>query len=33
MDWVNLFSWVLPSADRERAEAHRVVGRMVVAII
>jgi hypothetical protein len=32
MDWVNLFSWVLPNADRERAEAHRVVGRMVVAL-
>jgi hypothetical protein len=32
MDWVNLFSWVLPNADRERAEAHRMVGRMVVAL-
>ncbi len=32
MDWVNLFSWILPNADRERAEAHRVVGRMVVAL-
>ncbi|WP_020504018.1 hypothetical protein [Lamprocystis purpurea] len=32
MDWVNLFSWVLPNADRERAEAHRTIGRMVVAL-
>lgn len=32
MDWVNLFSWVLPNADRERVEAHRMVGRMVVAL-
>jgi hypothetical protein len=32
MDWVNLFSWVLPNADRERAEAHRMIGRMVVAL-
>ncbi len=32
MDWVNLFSWVLPNADRERAEAHRMVGRMVTAL-
>ena len=32
MDWVNLFSWVLPNTDRERAEAYRMVGRMVVAL-
>ncbi|WP_295427354.1 hypothetical protein [uncultured Thiodictyon sp.] len=32
MDWVNLFSWVLPNADRERAETHRMVGRMVTAL-
>lgn len=32
MDWVNLFSWVLPNADQDRAEAHRIIGRMVVAL-
>lgn len=32
MDWVNLFSWVLPGADKEYYENHREIGRMVTAI-
>jgi len=32
LDWVNLFSWMLPAADPENSEKHRIVGRMVTAI-
>jgi hypothetical protein len=32
MDWVNLFAWVLPNADKEHTEELRVTGRMVAAI-
>lgn len=32
MDWVNLFSWVLPIADKEHSEEYRKIGRMVTAI-
>ncbi len=32
MDWVNLFSWVLPSADKEHSIENRATGRMVTAI-
>jgi hypothetical protein len=32
MDWVNLFSWVLPNADTEHSEEYRAMGRMVTAI-
>lgn len=32
MDWVNLFSWVLPNADKQHSEEHRKTGRMVTAV-
>jgi hypothetical protein len=32
MDWVNLFSWVLPNSDREHYEEYRAIGRMVTAV-
>lgn len=32
MDWVNLFSWVLPNADKEHSDKYRTIGRMVTAI-
>jgi hypothetical protein len=32
MDWVNLFSWILPKADTESSSQHRLVGRMVTAM-
>jgi len=32
MDWVNLFTWVLPNADREKRDEHRSIGRMVAAV-
>ncbi len=32
LDWVNLFSWILPLADREKRESHKATGRMVTAI-
>jgi|GEM_PF-1488188 len=32
IDWVNLFAWVLPNADKENAEEHKVTGRIVTAI-
>ncbi len=32
MDWVNLFSWVLPNADKKHTEEHRKTGRMVTAV-
>lgn len=31
MDWVNLFSWVLPKADVENAEKYREIGKRVAA--
>ena len=32
MDWVNLFSWILPLADKEGRESHIAIGRIVTAI-
>jgi len=32
MEWVNLFSWVLPAADIENSDKHRKTGRIVTAI-
>lgn len=32
MDWVNLFSWILPAADPENFEKHRLIGKMVTAV-
>ena len=32
MDWVNLFSWILPKAYTESSNQHRLVGRMVTAM-
>lgn len=32
LDWVNLFSWVLPQADPSHVEDHRQRGKMVTAI-
>jgi hypothetical protein len=31
-DWVNMFSWVLPKADKEHSEEYEVIGRMVTAL-
>ena len=31
MDWVNLFSWVLPQSDAKCANEHRQMGKMVAA--
>lgn len=33
MDWVNLFSWILPGADKDHSEEYRKIGRMVTAIL
>lgn len=32
MNWVNLFSWMLPYADRTNSKTHRETGRMVIAL-
>lgn len=32
MDWVNLFSWILPMADKENSEKYVETGRMVTAL-
>lgn len=32
MDWVNLFSWILPIADLENSEHHRLNGQMVATV-
>ena len=32
LDWVNLFSWILPVADKEHADKYRATGRMITAI-
>ena len=32
MDWVNLFSWVLPQADPSHVAKHRLRGKMVTAV-
>lgn len=32
MDWVNLFTWILPVADKEHADEYRTLGRMITAI-
>jgi len=32
MDWVNLFSWVLPNADPENSAKHREAGKMITSI-
>ncbi|MEJ5366629.1 MAG: hypothetical protein WHS86_16155 [Desulfosoma sp.] len=33
MDWVNLFSWILPQADPDRAAIYGEVGRIVTACL
>jgi hypothetical protein len=32
MDWVNLFAWILPNADKEHYDEYRAIGRMVTAL-
>ncbi|MEI7639114.1 MAG: hypothetical protein WCJ37_17520 [Syntrophus sp. (in: bacteria)] len=32
MDWINLFTWILPAADKMHADEYRVAGRMMTAI-
>lgn len=32
MDWVNLFAWVLPNADKEHYDEYQVIGRTVTAV-
>jgi hypothetical protein len=32
LDWVNLFSWILPKADPNHSVKHRTIGKMVTSI-
>jgi len=32
MNWVNLFSWIFPKADKENIKDYKSIGRMVTAI-
>lgn len=32
MDWVNLFAWVLPQADREHGAHHAATAKMIAAV-
>lgn len=32
LEWVNLFSWILPVADKEHADEYKAAGRVITAI-